>query len=82
MTSVLGAIVEGDVLLKIVVSAFVGGVGISSVFGLVIHGSARFDDNRRAGRTGVAAVYGVVTALALAAFVAAVVIALTIVFSK
>ena len=82
MTTVLSAIVDSDVLLKIVGASFAAGVGISGVFGLVIHGGARFEDSRRAGRTSIAAIYGVLTAVALTTFFGAVVVGLTIVFSK
>jgi hypothetical protein len=80
--SVIAAIVDTDVVLKIVAAAFAAGVGISGVFGIVIHGGARAADHRRDGRNALAAVYGAVSGIAFAAFLAAVVIGLTIVFSK
>jgi hypothetical protein len=82
MSAMIATVVDTDVLLKIIAAAFIGGVGVSGIFGLVIHGGARFADHRREGNPVQAAAYGALSAIAFAAFVAAVVIGLTIVFSK
>jgi len=76
------AIVQADVLLKIVAATLVGGVGITGIFGLVILSATRFDDSRRAMRPRAAGVYGAVTVVALAAFFASVILGLIVVFTK
>jgi len=78
----MAAIVETDVLLKLVLSAFAAGIGITSVFGLVIYGSTRFADLRRDGRGAAAGAFAVFTVVCLAAFAAAVVFGITVMTSK
>lgn len=78
----MAAIIQTDILVKIVAATLVGGVGITGIFGLVILGATRFDDSRRAERPRAVAAYGAMTVVAVAAFFAAVVFGLIIVFSK
>jgi hypothetical protein len=78
----MATIVDTDVLLEVVGAAFAAGIGITAIFGLVIYGSTRFDDLRRAGNAGGAAAFATFAAVGLAAFVAAVVLGLVVMTSK
>ena len=67
-----GAVVDTGELLRVVAAAFVAGIGVTAVFSLAIAGAVRFVDERRAGRSGPAVVYGLLAAVALIACAAAV----------
>jgi hypothetical protein len=58
--------VDGHLLVQVIWVSLLAGVGISTLFSLVILGAARAGDARRAGRGGAAAVF---VALAVVAFV-------------
>jgi hypothetical protein len=79
---VLAVLVDTDVVLKIVGVAFLAGVGITAVFGMVIYCTTRFADLRRAGRPGLGYAFGALAGVGLAAFVLAVVAALAIMTDK
>ncbi|MDQ6914554.1 MAG: hypothetical protein M3155_01930 [Actinomycetota bacterium] len=78
----MAAIVQTDVLWKLVVAALAAGVGITAVFALAIYGSTRFVDQRRAGRTAAAYAYAALAGLALAAFAGAVALGIVVMTSK
>ena len=77
-----GAIVETGDLLRVVAAAFIAGIGVTAVFSLAIAGAVRFVDERRAGRTGPAVVYGLVAAVALTACAAALVAGIFVMTQK
>ena len=69
----MSTIVDTTTLLDLVGVSLVAAVGVTAAFSLAILGATRFSDLRRGGRTVEAACFGVVTALALAACVGAIV---------
>jgi hypothetical protein len=78
----VATIVDIDVLLEVVGAAFAAGIGITAIFGLVIYGSTRFDDMRRAGNALGAAAFATFAAVGLAGFVGAVVLGIVVMTSK
>jgi hypothetical protein len=77
---VLGAVEFGQIFEVIWVS-LVMGVGVSALFALVIHGSARATEARRS-RSGPAAAYGALAIFAMAAFLGVVVFGITVILQK
>jgi hypothetical protein len=69
----IAALIETEALLKVIVASLAGVVGITLAFSLAITGAAGFDESRRDGRVASAGVFALLTLLALAACVAAVV---------
>ena len=69
----MSTIVDTTTLLDLVGVSLVAAVGVTAAFSLAILGATRFSDLRRDGRAVEAAFFGVVTALALAACVGAIV---------
>jgi cytochrome c biogenesis protein CcdA len=69
----VSTIVDTTTLLDLVGVSLVAAVGVTAAFSLAILGATRFSDLRRDGRAVEAACFGVVTALALAACVGAIV---------
>ena len=82
MITVLAELVDGDALLKVVVGSLGAGVGVTAIFSVAILGATRFADMRRDRRSAGAAAFGVVTVLALAGCVAALVAGLLLMTSK
>lgn len=80
--SILGAIVEWEILLDLVVGAIVTGVGVTTLFAVSIVGASGFGVARREGRTGSAIVYGALTAVSLIGFFGSVVFAVVIITDK
>jgi hypothetical protein len=78
----MATIVDIHVLLKVVGAAFAAGIGITTLFGLVIYGGTRFVDLRRDGNTAGAAAYATLAAAGLAAFVAAVIYGIVVMTTK
>jgi hypothetical protein len=76
------ATVDWDALLTVAWSALLAGIGVTAAYGLVILGATRALDLGRQGRTGEAAVYGVIGALALGAVVAAIVFGIVVLSDK
>ena len=60
--------VDGGLLLQVVWVSLLAGVGISVLFSLVILGSAKAGDARRAGRGGAAAAFLALAVIALVVF--------------
>jgi cytochrome c biogenesis protein CcdA len=69
----VSTIVDTTTLLDLVGVSLVAAVGVTAAFSLAILGATRFSDLRRDGRAVEAAFFGVVTALALAACLGAIV---------
>jgi cytochrome c biogenesis protein CcdA len=69
----VSTIVDTTTLLDIVGVSIVAAVGVTAAFSLAILGATRFSDVRRDGRAVEAACFGLLTALALAACLGAVV---------
>ena len=69
----MSTIVDTTTLLDLVGVSVVAAVGVTAAFSFAILGATRFSDLRRDGRAVEAAFFGVVTALALAACVGAIV---------
>jgi uncharacterized membrane protein YidH (DUF202 family) len=78
----LGSVVDWDAIGKVVIAAFVAGIGVTVVFATAIYGATRFADMRRDGRSGEALALGVFTALALAACAGAVVLGIVVMTQK
>ncbi|MDX6697487.1 MAG: hypothetical protein QOE65_884 [Solirubrobacteraceae bacterium] len=78
----MATIIDTDVLAKLVGGAFVAGIGVTAVFGLVIYGSTRFTDLRREGNAVGAAFFAVLATVALLAFAGSVVLGLVVMTSK
>jgi hypothetical protein len=76
------ATVDWDALLTVIWSALLAGIGVTAAYGLVILGGTRALDLGRQGRTGEAAVYGVIGVLGLATVVAAIVFGIVVLSSK
>jgi cytochrome c biogenesis protein CcdA len=69
----VSTIVDTTTLLDLIGVSLLAAVGVTAAFSLAILGATRFSDLRRDGRAVEAAFFGVVTALALAACVGAIV---------
>lgn len=78
----MATILDTEVLGELVLGAFVAGIGITTVFGLVIYGSTRFADLRREGNAIGAAFFALVAALGLLAFAAGVIFGLLVITNK
>jgi hypothetical protein len=76
------ATVDWDALLTVIWSALVAGIGVTAAYGLVILGTTRALDLGRQGRTGEAAVYGVIGVLGGATVVAAIVFGIVVLSAK
>ena len=77
----LAAVKLGD-LLEVVWVSLVAGVGITAVFSLVVYTSGRAGEARRANRSGEASLFVGLAVLLFLAFMAAVVVGMTIMLSK
>jgi hypothetical protein len=75
-------VVDWDSLLKVVLISLGAGAGVTAAFSLVIYGSARFADMRRGDRAVLAAGFGLLAVLALAAVLGACVLGITLVLKK
>jgi hypothetical protein len=78
---VVAAIDWGE-LLKVIYTALIAGLAVPTLFALVLYGSTRSQECRRAGNGSGATVFGGVAALFGILFVAAIVFALTIILQK
>ena len=77
----MGAIHWGT-LLQVVWVSLVAGIGVSTIFSVVILASARATEHGRAGRGGTALAFGVLAALALLAFAAGIALGVRVMLSK
>ena len=78
----ISTIVDTTALWQTVAAAFVAGVGTTVVFSLAILGATRFAEANRQGRSGLAAIFGALAVLGLAATIAAIVIGVVVMTSK
>jgi hypothetical protein len=74
--------IDTEALLELVWVAPLAALVVMTSFSVVIHGVARSNDSRRAGRTGAATAYGVLAVVAAIAFGAAVIFGVAIITSK
>ncbi len=76
------AAVDTEGLLELIWAAPIAALSVALAFSLCIHGVARANDSRRAGRGGAATAYGALAVLAALAFAAVVIIGVLIITSK
>ena len=69
-------------LVEVVWVSLLSGVGITTAYALIVLGSARWLQARRAGQAGAAAAYGTLAALMLCLFAAAVVYGVHVMLTK
>jgi hypothetical protein len=74
--------VEGGLLVQVIWVSMLAGIGITSLFSLVIFGSAKAGDARRAGRGIVAASYLTLAVVAFALFALGVVLGVQTMIEK
>jgi hypothetical protein len=74
--------VDGHLLVQVVYVSLLAGVGISVLFSLVILGSAKAGDARRAGQGAAAAAYFTLAVLAFALFAGGVVLGVQTMIEK
>jgi hypothetical protein len=75
------AAIQWSQIFEVIWVSLLMGVGVTALFAIIIHASSRAAECRRTGQ-GTALVYGVVAAIALAAFGAAVVFGITVILQK
>jgi hypothetical protein len=80
--SVLATLVDTSALAKVVIYSFVAALGVTTAVSLAILGAVRFADMRRDERTIEAGAFAVLTIVAAAVAMAAVVIGIVIMTSK
>jgi hypothetical protein len=78
----MATIVQGKDLIETVIASLIAGVGITTIFSLAIWGGARFADLSRDGRRLAAGAAAVLSALALATTLAAVVFGIVVMTNK
>ena len=78
----LASIVDGKALLDVVWASLAAGIGVTAVFGLAIHGTARAVEMRRNGRQVGAIAFGLLGGLALLVVAASIVLALVVMTQK
>lgn len=78
----VATVVDWKELGSTVAAAAVAGIGVALVFSLAVFGAARWIELRRAGRDLLALAAAGLTVLALAAFVAAIVVGLIVMTDK
>jgi len=79
---IVAKIIDGHAAWQAVWTATVAGVGVTIVFSLAVLGATRSTDMRRDDRPGQAAVYGALALVGLAATLAAIVYAITLITTK
>jgi hypothetical protein len=78
----LGAVVDWEALLDVVLASLIVTVGVTIVFSLAIYGATRYAEVRRDERSGQAIAYGALTVTGLAATTAVVALGLIEMLSK
>jgi hypothetical protein len=76
------ASIDVEALLELAWVAPVAAVLVSSAFSLIVLGSARAADSRRAGATGAAVAYGALAVVASIAFAGMVIAAISVIVAK
>ena len=78
----LATIVDTKALWETVVAAFVAGVGVTTIFSIVIFGFARSSDATRSGRSAEAVGFGLLAVAGLLATAAVIVVAVIVMTTK
>jgi hypothetical protein len=78
----MATIVDTEVLGELILGAFVAGIGVTAAFGLVIYGSTRSADQRRAGDTVGAVLFGALAVMAMLLFAGSVAAGLLVMTDK
>jgi cytosine/uracil/thiamine/allantoin permease len=76
------SVVDGDALLEVVWVSFVAGIGVTAAWAAAILGATRWVDLSRNGRTGEAAVFGLLAVLGFAIVLAALVFGIVVMTHK
>jgi hypothetical protein len=76
------ASVDAGLLVQVVWTSMLAGIGITAIFSLLVYSGARAGESRRAGNSSAAALYVGLTTVALLAFVGAVVLGVTTMLQK
>lgn len=79
---IAGSAVDWGALLEVVWTSLLGGIGVTAIFAVAILGGTRAMDRRQDGNAAAAGVYGVLTAVALAAVAVAVVLGILVMTQK
>jgi hypothetical protein len=79
---ILAALVDGDALLKVILYAFLGGVGVTVVFSFGIVGLTRYEETRHGTRGGSGVGYALLAALSTVIVLAVVVEAIVVMTQK
>ena len=74
--------VDWGALFEVVWTSLLGGIGVTAMFAVAILGATRAMDMRQSGNAAAAGVYGVLTAVALAAVAVAVVLGILVMTQK
>ena len=83
MTGLLAdSVIDWAALLNVLWASLLGGVGVTGVFSLALLGATRAGDLRRDGRVAAATAYAVLTAVAGAAVLAALVFGVIVMTAK
>ena len=78
----IGSVVDGDALVQVLWVSLVAGIGVTASYATAILGATRAVDLSRSGRTGEAAIAGLLAAVAVAVVVAAVVFGIVVMTHK
>jgi hypothetical protein len=79
---VIGSIVDGEALLKVVWVSLASGIGVTFAFAVAIVGATRAVDSSREGRTAGTVAFGALTALALAVVAGAIALGIVVMTSR
>jgi hypothetical protein len=75
-------VVEVGQNVEVIWVSLLAGIGITTTFSVVVYGTGRSAEARRAGRTGTAVGYGVLAAASFAIFAGGVILGVQIMLSK
>jgi hypothetical protein len=78
----VGSVVDVDALLEVIWVSFVAGIGVTAAWAAAILGSTRGVDYSRRGRTGEAALFGLLALVGFAIVLAAVVFGIVVMTHK
>jgi hypothetical protein len=72
------AIIDWDALVTVIWASVVAGIGVTAAYGFAILGASRAVDLGREGRTGEAALFGIVGVVAVAVVIGAIVFGIVV----
>jgi ABC-type spermidine/putrescine transport system permease subunit II len=78
----VGSVVDGDALLQVLWVSLVAGIGVTASYAAAILGATRAIDLSRSGRTGEAAIFGLLAIVAVAVVAGAVVFGIIVMTHK